>query len=231
MSTSSSRPTSITWASASRSAATRSTTARWTTLRGSPRCSTWPPCSRSRGTKLRRSVLFVAVTGEEKGLLGSKYFANSPTVDRSAIVADINTDMFLPLFPLKKLTIFGMDESDLGGDAAAAAESLGVEPQRDPEPKRNVFIRSDQYSFIRRGIPALALKVGFDKGSPEEKIQEKWLTERYHAPSDDVCAAGGQAGRRRSSTCWSRSCWSESPIATIARAGRTHRSSSGSRNS
>ncbi len=141
---------------------------------------------KEHGTKLRRSVLFVAVTGEEKGLLGSRYFANSPTVDRSAIVANINTDMFMPLFPLKKLTIYGMDESDLGGDAAAAAESLGVMPQRDPDPKRNVFIRSDQYSFIRRGVPALALKIGCDKGSAEEKIQEKWLHERYHAPSDDV---------------------------------------------
>jgi Zn-dependent M28 family amino/carboxypeptidase len=138
------------------------------------------------GTKLRRSVLFVAVTGEEKGLLGSKYFANAPTVDSRAIVANINTDMFLPLFPLKKLTIYGLDESDLGGDAAAAAESLGVQPQADQEPKRNIFIRSDQYSFIRRGVPALALKVGFDKGSPEEQVQNKWIKERYHAPSDDV---------------------------------------------
>jgi Peptidase family M28 len=137
------------------------------------------------GTKLRRSVLFVAVTGEEKGLLGSRFFAHSPTVDRSQIVADINTDMFLPLFPMKSLTIYGMDESDLGADASDAAESLGITPQRDPEPKRNVFIRSDQYSFIRRGIPSLALKVGFDKGSPEEKIVKQWLTERYHAPSDD----------------------------------------------
>ncbi len=94
--------------------------------------------------------------------------------------------MFLPLYPLKKLTIYGMDESDLGGDAEAVARSLGVEPQRDPEPKRNVFIRSDQYSFIRRGVPALALKVGLDKGSPEEEMQKKWLKERYHAPSDDV---------------------------------------------
>ncbi len=138
------------------------------------------------GAKLRRSVLFVAVTGEEKGLLGSKFFAHSPTVDARRIVADINTDMFLPLFPLKSLTIYGMDESDLGADASAVAESLGIAPQRDPEPKRNVFIRSDQYSFIRRGIPSLALKVGFDKGSPEEKTVKQWLTERYHAPSDDV---------------------------------------------
>ena len=141
---------------------------------------------KENGTKLRRSMLFLAVTAEEKGLLGSKYFASDPTVAPRAIVANINTDMFLPLYPLKKLTIYGMDESDLGGDAEAVAQSLGVLPQRDPEPKRNVFIRSDQYSFIRRGVPALALKVGLDKGSPEEEMQKKWLKERYHAPSDDL---------------------------------------------
>ncbi len=141
---------------------------------------------KERGIKLRRSVLFIAVTAEEKGLLGSKFFANAPTVDPRAIVANLNTDMFMPIFPLKKLTIYGLDESDLGAEAAAAAESLGVEPQRDPEPFRNVFIRSDQYSFIRRGVPALALKVGIDKGTPEEQIQTNWLKERYHAPSDDV---------------------------------------------
>jgi hypothetical protein len=141
---------------------------------------------KERGIKLRRSVLFVAVTAEEKGLLGSRFFANSPTVDPRAIVANINTDMFMPLFPLKKLTIYGMDESDLGAEAAAAAESMGVRPQRDPEPFRNVFIRSDQYSFIRRGVPALALKIGVDKGSPGETVQKRWLAERYHAPSDDV---------------------------------------------
>ncbi len=138
------------------------------------------------GARLRRSVLFVAVTAEEKGLLGSRYFANAPTVAPGSIVANINTDMFMPLFPLKKLTIYGMDESDLGDDAAEAARGLGIEPQRDPEPRRNVFIRSDQYSFIRRGVPALAFKIGFDKGSAEEKVQSRWLTERYHAPSDDV---------------------------------------------
>ena len=138
------------------------------------------------GTKLRRSVLFVAVTGEEKGLLGSKYFANAPTVDPKKIVADINTDMFLPLYPFTMLTVYGLDESDLGDDASAVSRSLNVAPQPDPEPKRNVFIRSDQYSFIRKGIPSLALKVGFAKGSPEEAISKAWLTERYHAPSDDL---------------------------------------------
>ena len=141
---------------------------------------------KEKGTKLRRSVLFVAVTGEEKGLQGSRFFANAPTVDPKMIVADINTDMFLPLFPLKSLTIYGLEESDLGDDAASVAKALRVAPQSDLEPKRNLFIRSDQYSFIKRGIPSLALKVGFGKGSPEEQIAKKWLTERYHAPSDDL---------------------------------------------
>ena len=130
------------------------------------------------GAKLRRSVLFVAVTGEEKGLLGSRFFANFPTVDPKSIVADINTDMFLPLYPMKRLTIYGLDESDLGDDASIIAKSLDVAPEPDPEPKRNIFIRSDQYSFIRRGIPSIALKVGFAKGSPEEQLSKKWLTEQ-----------------------------------------------------
>ena len=138
------------------------------------------------GTKLRRSVLFVAVTAEEKGLLGSRFFANFPTVDAKSIVADINTDMFLPLYPFKRLTVFGLDESDLGDDASAVAKSLNVTPAPDPEPRRNIFIRSDQYSFIRRGIPSIMIAVGYDKGSPEEQIAKRWLTERYHAPSDDL---------------------------------------------
>jgi len=134
----------------------------------------------------KRSLLFVAVCGEEKGLLGSRYFASHPTVEGKQIVADINSDMFLPLFPLKQLTAFGAEESSLGDDVAAVAKSLGVRMQPDPEPQRNVFIRSDQYSFIRQGIPSLALKLGYDKGSPEEKVVKTWLAERYHAPSDDL---------------------------------------------
>ena len=141
---------------------------------------------RESGTRLRRPVLFVAVTGEEKGLLGSKFFAHHPTSGQGKIVADLNIDMILPLYPFKKLTMFGSEESDLGDEAAAVARSLGVLPRPDPVPERNIFIRSDQYSFIRRGIPSLMVMVGFDKGSPEEQIVMKWLSERYHAPSDDL---------------------------------------------
>ncbi len=136
--------------------------------------------------KLKRSLLFVFVTGEEKGLLGSKYFAAHPTVDPKSMVADINVDMFLPIVPLKVLTVFGLAESDLGDAAREVAQKYGVGVQPDPEPQRNIFIRSDQYNFIRHGIPALAMGVGVTPGSPDEKIFKDWLTQRYHAPSDDL---------------------------------------------
>jgi Zn-dependent M28 family amino/carboxypeptidase len=139
-----------------------------------------------KNMRTKRSLLFVAVCGEEKGLLGSNFFASHPTVSAKQIVADINTDMFLPLFPLKFLTAYGADESTLGEDVAAVAKSLGIRMEPDAEPQRNVFIRSDQYSFIRRGVPSLALKVGYEPGSPEEKIVKAWLKQRYHAPSDDL---------------------------------------------
>jgi Zn-dependent M28 family amino/carboxypeptidase len=133
-----------------------------------------------------RSILFVAVTAEEKGLLGSRYFALHPTVPRTSMVANINTDMFLPLFPLKTLMVLGLDESDLGDDVRAAAKAAGVAVQADPEPQRNRFVRSDQYNFIKAGIPALAMKVGYEEKSPEAAIAAKWTAERYHAPSDDL---------------------------------------------
>ena len=134
----------------------------------------------------RRSVAFVAVTAEEKGLLGSKYFANRPTIPARAIVANLNTDMFLPLFPLKSLVAQGLEESDLAGDLRSAAAPAGIDVLTDPEPERNAFTRSDQFSFIRRGIPALSLKVGFTKDSPEHEIVKKWRTDRYHAVTDDL---------------------------------------------
>ena len=135
---------------------------------------------------LKRSVAFVAVTGEEKGLQGSLYFANHPTIPKKAIVADINMDMFLPLFPLKYLEVQGLGESTLGDDIRAICEKNGIQVQADKEPDRNLFIRSDQYSFIRQGIPALAFKFGYVPGSPEEKTAKEWLKVRYHAPSDDL---------------------------------------------
>ncbi|MCU1253750.1 MAG: putative aminopeptidase [Candidatus Angelobacter sp.] len=136
--------------------------------------------------KLKRSLLFVFVTAEEKGLLGSRYFTTHPTVKPGSMIANINIDMFLPIVPLKVLTVYGLGESDLGDMAREVAQSLGVQVQADPEPQRNAFIRSDQYNFIRHGVPALAMGVGFEKGSPEQEIFKNWRTQRYHAPSDDL---------------------------------------------
>ena len=136
--------------------------------------------------KLRRSLVFLAVTGEEKGLQGSRYFNGHPTVNERNIIADINLDMFLPLHALHYIEVQGLAESTLGDDIRAVAKDAGVEVQADKEPQRNLFIRSDQYSFIKKGIPALAFKFGYLPGSPEETLHKEWLKNRYHAPSDDL---------------------------------------------
>src|SRR6266516_7268338 len=100
---------------------------------------------RNEKAPTHRSIVFLAVTGEEKGELGSMFFANYPTI-KGRIVADLNMDMFLPLFPLKWLEVQGLNESTLGDDIRAVAEAAGVKVQADKEPNRNRFIRSDQYS-------------------------------------------------------------------------------------
>lgn len=137
------------------------------------------------GHAFKRSVLFLAVTAEEKGELGSRYFAAHPTVPARQIVADVNLDMFLPLYPLKVIEVQGLAESTLGDTVKLAAADSGVAVQTDREPEQNRFIRSDQYSFIKEGIPSLAFKFGYEYGSPEEKIRKDWVRDRYHKPSDD----------------------------------------------
>jgi Zn-dependent M28 family amino/carboxypeptidase len=141
---------------------------------------------RARGTRPKRSMLFVFVTAEERGLLGSRYFALRPTVPKDSIIANLNFDMSLPLFPLRSIIALGAEESSLGAVAAEVGTAMGLPLVPDPFPDRNSFVRSDQYSFIREGVPALAFKFGFAKGSPEAAIETKWRSNRYHAPSDDL---------------------------------------------
>jgi Zn-dependent M28 family amino/carboxypeptidase len=138
------------------------------------------------GPRPRRSVLFAIFTAEEKGLLGSRYFATNPTVPKKDIVADLNFDMPLPLWPLKMVYLPGETESTLGADARVAATSLGIQVVPDPNPDRNVFIRADQYSFVREGVPSLFMKFGFLKNTPEYQIEHDWRANRYHSPSDDL---------------------------------------------
>ncbi|HWC97801.1 MAG TPA: M20/M25/M40 family metallo-hydrolase [Candidatus Sulfopaludibacter sp.] len=141
---------------------------------------------KATGVKPKRSIIFLAVTAEEKGELGSRFFAAHPTVPAGQIVADINLDMFLPLYALKVIEVQGLAESTLGETVRAAAADSGVAVQVDQEPEQNRFIRSDQYSFIRRGVPSLAFKFGYEPGSPEEKIRRDWVRNIYHKPADDL---------------------------------------------
>lgn len=135
----------------------------------------------------RRSILFLAVGGEEKGLLGSDYFAHHPTVPIDSIVANVNLDMPLFLFPLSEVIAFGSEHSDLERAVAAAAESVDWTLVEDPMPEETLFIRSDQYSFVRRGVPSVFVVTGFGSSDPEVEGRAVWrafLSERYHTPQD-----------------------------------------------
>ncbi len=136
--------------------------------------------------KLKRGILFVVVTGEEKGLLGSAYFTAHPTIPKEKLVADINLDYLRPIFPLRALTVLALDQSSLGPVAARVAESMGIRVQPDNEPERGLYRRSDQFNFIKIGVPSLAFVFGYEKGSPEEKIYRAWYMDRYHKPADDL---------------------------------------------
>lgn len=142
------------------------------------------------GKRPKRSILLVIVTAEEKGLLGSAYFAQRPTVPKSSLVANLNFDMPLPFWPLKLVLVQGDQESTLGAVARAAAAKQGLALTPDPLPERNSFTRTDQFSFVQAGIPALAFKFGFVKDSPEFIIERDWRANRYHAPGDDLAQPG-----------------------------------------
>ncbi len=139
-----------------------------------------------QGKAPKRTLVFAAVTAEEMGLLGSRAYVAQTLAQRRRVVANLNSDMFLPLYPMKQAVVFGLEESDLADDARAVAAAMGIGVQTDPQPQRNRFIRSDQYSFIRAGIPSLATKIGVEPGSAEAELEKKWQAERYHGVTDDV---------------------------------------------
>ncbi len=137
----------------------------------------------------RRSLLFVAVTGEEKGLQGSDYLAHFPTVPLDRIVADINMDMFLMLEPMPEVVVFGGEHSSLGPIAARAARAVGLSPVPDPAPEEVVFVRSDQFPFVRQGIPAVyPVLSGAGRVAPGDSLSpmQRWRRTIYHTPQDDM---------------------------------------------
>jgi hypothetical protein len=141
---------------------------------------------RRHGQPFRRPILFLAVTGEEKGLLGSRWFVQHMTIPKSRIAADINLDQLRPIFPLELLTVHALDDTTLGGDARVVAHGLGFEVRRDPEPERNLLRRSDQWPFMQAGIPATAFVFGYRPGSRSEQIYRQWYRTGYHKPQDDL---------------------------------------------
>jgi Zn-dependent M28 family amino/carboxypeptidase len=137
----------------------------------------------------KRTLIFLALTGEEKGLLGSRFFASRPSVFAGRMIADINIDMFLPLYPLQRLVAYGDAESTLGDMARNVAAAHGVAVVPDPAPDRFIFIRSDQYAFIRSGVPAIMFEFAGAPGSPEEQTSVEWRVTRYHTQADDLAQA------------------------------------------
>jgi hypothetical protein len=136
-----------------------------------------------------RSILFLAVTAEEKGLLGSDYFAHFPTVPMQNIVTDINMDGASIFYKFKDIVPMGAPDSTLDAVAQRNAARLGLKVSPDPEPEQHYFIRADQYSFVRQGVPSIFLSEGEEAKDPNvdgKKISEQWIATRYHAPSDDM---------------------------------------------
>lgn len=138
----------------------------------------------SQGARPRRTVYFVAVTAEEKGLIGSDYFAHFPTTAGRRIVAEVNLDMPVLLYPFTDVIAFGADHSTLGETVREAAATMGVALSPDPLPEESIFVRSDHYRFVQQDIPSVYLFPGFANGG--EAAVRDFLKNRYHQPSDDL---------------------------------------------
>lgn len=139
--------------------------------------------------KPKRSVIFLAVTGEEKGLLGADYFAHHPTRPLSQLVANVNLDMPVLLYPFADMVAFGANHSSLGAAVDRATAQNGIKLSSDPMPEQAIFTRSDHYTLVKKGIPAVFLMTGFTSQDKSQKGSEVWgsfFAKHYHKPSDDI---------------------------------------------
>jgi hypothetical protein len=143
----------------------------------------------TEGEAPRRTVLFVALAGEEKGLLGARYFAHRPPVPIGNLVANVNLDMPLFLYPLADLVAFGAEHSSLEATVATAAATYDLVLSPDPMPEQVIFVRSDQYAFVEEGVPAIFLVPGFGSRDPAvdgSAVWHEFFNRHYHMPSDDL---------------------------------------------
>jgi len=134
----------------------------------------------------KRSILFAAFTGEEKGLLGSHWFVDHPTVPAEQLAANVNLDQLRPLFPLNILTAEALADTTLGETARTVAGPLHIEIRPDAEPERNLLRRADQYPFLTIHVPAISFIFGYDPNTDAEQRYREWYRVRYHRPQDDV---------------------------------------------
>jgi hypothetical protein len=141
------------------------------------------------GPRPARTLLFLATAAEEKGLLGATYFAARPTVPIGQVVANLNMDGNLLLFRPRSIVALGSEHSSLGEVAARAAAAEGLELETELMPEQAFFVRSDQYPFVRRGVPALFFVSGTrgaDTTVDGAATLGRWLQTVYHTPRDDL---------------------------------------------
>ena len=139
---------------------------------------------KTSGKPPRRTVMFLAVTAEEKGLVGADYFARHPTVPLANIVADVNLDMPILTFAFEDMTVYGADRSTLGPLVAKAVGTLGLRMGPDPDPSQGFFVRSDHYRFVQQGVPSVFLWPG--QAGAGKAAYADFLGNHYHQPSDDL---------------------------------------------
>lgn len=142
----------------------------------------------SLGKQPKRSILFVAVTGEEKGLLGSDYYAQNPTVPIESIVANVNLDMPVLTYEFADVIAFGAEHSDLKVSVTEASKRHNLTLAPDPMPDQAIFTRSDHYSFVKQGVPSVFIFPGWtavDEDVDGGKMFSKFFGTHYHKPSDE----------------------------------------------
>ncbi len=138
----------------------------------------------------RRSILFLAVTAEEQGLLGSQYYSVAPVYPLARTLANINMDGLNTDGPTRDLVVIGMGASELEDYARGAAAEQGRVLKPDPEPEKGFYYRSDHFNFAKQGVPAFFADAGTEViGRPPDyamKMRERYTNEDYHKPSDEI---------------------------------------------
>jgi len=138
----------------------------------------------AEGPAPRRSILFIALTAEEKGLLGAQYFTEYPTVPKPQLVGNVNLDMPILTHDFVDVIVYGGARSTILGAIERATSDMGLTISEDREPEQGTFTRSDHFRFVEAGIPSVFLVTGYENGGVEAKAEHRAKT--YHMPADQI---------------------------------------------